>query len=310
MSLRARLRAWRLPLQLAVTVILLVALWRLSGGQALLHRLGNADPLWIGAGLGFGTVAGVAAALRWRYTARRIGASLGVYEAIRELYLAMFLNQVLPGGISGDAVRAWRHGRRGADQERVGMGPAVRAVVIERVANQMVVAPCMLASMALWPLLPGALPAARVWAPLTGAAILVGVILAAVLVLSRRAGGGHIDRFLQDTRRALLGRRSTLVQLGLGLLIVGSCAGMFYCAVRAVHATLSPLHLAALVPGVLFSMSIPISIGGWGLREATAVALWTMAGLPHGDALAGSIVYGMLALLASLPGALALILDR
>lgn len=305
------LRGWRLPLQLAVTVILLVALWRLSGGEALLRRLGSADPLWIGAGLAFATAASVAAALRWRYTARRIGATLGVGRAIREFYLALFLNQVLPGGISGDAVRAWRHGRRPAEQQqRVGMGPAVRAVILERVANLMVMAPCMLASMALWPWLPGARPATRVWAPLTGAAVLIGVILVAVLVLSRRAGGGRIDRFLQDARKALLGRRSVLTQLGLGLLVLGSCAGMFFCAVHAVRATLSPLHLAALVPGVLFSMSIPISIGGWGLREATAVALWTMAGLSHGDALAGSLLYGVLALLASLPGAVALLIDR
>jgi hypothetical protein len=57
-------------------------------------------------------------------------------------------------------------------------------------------------------------------------------------------------------------------------------------------------------------MAIPLSIAGWGLRETAAVALWAMAGLPAEGALAASILYGLLNLLGSVPGALALLLDR
>ncbi len=85
---------------------------------------------------------------------------------------------------------------------------------------------------------------------------------------------------------------------------------MFYCAARAVHAPLSFFHLLALVPGALFAMSIPISIGGWGLREASAVALWSMAGLSPEAAMASSVLYGLLSLLGALPGAIVLAVDR
>ena len=85
---------------------------------------------------------------------------------------------------------------------------------------------------------------------------------------------------------------------------------MFYCAARAVHEPLSVFHLIALVPGALLAMSIPISVGGWGLREASAVTLWTMAGLSPGAALASSILYGILSLLGALPGAVFLAADR
>jgi uncharacterized membrane protein YbhN (UPF0104 family) len=304
------LRAWRVPLQLAVTVILLGLLWRLSGGEALAHRLVGADPAWVVAGLLFATMNMVCGALRWRYTARRVGAELGVEVAIREFYLAMFLNQVLPGGVSGDAVRAWRHGKRVRREEPRSVGPVVRAVIIERVANQMVTALCILGSLALWPWMPGALSAVRMWGPLVGAVAVVGFAVVALALLARRGTGGPIERFFEDAREALLRRRSLPAQLGMGLLIMASCLAMFYCAAHAVDARLSLFHLLALVPATLFAMSMPFSIGGWGLREASAVALWTMAGLPAQEALASSILYGVLTLLACLPGAVVLLMDQ
>jgi glycosyltransferase 2 family protein len=303
-----RLRSLRAPMQLAVTAGLLALLWHVSGGK-LIARVSGADPLWVTAGLGCATAAMAFAAMRWRYTALCVGAVISVERAMKEFYLAGFLNQVLPGGIAGDALRAWRHGKRAADVERGGMGRAIRAVVIERIANQAVMAICALVSLTLWLWMPGAFAHTRIWVPLVGFTAVVGSVPVAIAVLARRHGGGRIERLLRDGRQALLGR-SMLVQLGLGFLVSGSCLAMFYCAAQAVHAPLSLFHLIALVPGALFAMSIPISIGGWGLREASAVALWTMAGLSPDAALATSIVYGLLALLGALPGAIVLAVDR
>ena len=303
-----RLRSLRAPVQLAVTAGLLALLWHVSGGK-MVDRIAGADPLWVAAGLGCATAAMGFAALRWRYTALCVGVSITLERSVKEFYLAGFLNQVLPGGIAGDALRAWRQGKHAASVERGGMGRAIRAVVIERIANQTVIAICALVSLTLWMWMPGAFAHTRIWLPLVGFGAVVGSIPVAIGVLARRHGGGRIERLLRDGREALLGR-SMLAQLGLGFLVIGSCVVMFYCAAQAVHAPLSLFHLVALVPGALFAMSIPISIGGWGLREASAVALWTMAGLSPDAALASSIVYGLLALLGALPGAIVLAVDR
>ena len=375
------LRALRILLQLAVAIGLVATLWHMSGGD-LFARLAGAHPGWAAAGLAFATASMAAGAARWRYTAGSVGTEIGAAEAVREFYLAVFLNLTLPGGLAGDALKAWRHGRRGVrpdggldvgsvvsnDQanpqsdgvptesagspveidrlstvggdppncppsiERAlrraearspdpgarrrrrrrapGLEPAVHAVLIERLANQMVVSLCVLASMSLWLWMPGGFAHARIWVPLLGAAIVVGASLAAIAVLARRGGGSRIERFLYDSRQALLSRRALAVQLGLGLAVIGSCIAMFGCAARAVGAPLSPFHLLALVPGALFAMSIPISIGGWGLREASAVGLWTVAGLPASDAMATSVLYGVLVLVGALPGSVVLALDR
>jgi uncharacterized protein (TIRG00374 family) len=148
-------RGWRVPLQLGVTLLLLAALWRLSDSEALVHRLRTAEPGWLVAGLLVTVPLMLLCALRWRYTARQLGAELGFGHALRELYLSLFLNQILPGGLTGDAIRAWRHGRREAARERQRMGP----VVIERMAGYLALGPVGLAGLALWPSLPGAVPA-------------------------------------------------------------------------------------------------------------------------------------------------------
>lgn len=299
----------RVLLQLGATLLLLAALWRLSDSDELSRRLGTADPAWLAAGLLLTVPVMLLSALRWRYTARRLEAELGFGRALRELYLSLFLNQILPGGVTGDAIRAWRHGRRERERARARMGPAIRAVVIERLSGYLSLVPVVLVGVALWPSLPGALPAMRVWAPLAGAVIVLGGLAAALLFFARSGAGGALDRFFADARRALLSRRAVGPQAGFALLLLAGYLAMFYCAAQAAHAPLTVLQLVAIVPAVLLSMAIPLSIAGWGLRETAAVALWAMAGLPTEGALAASILYGLMNLLGSLPGALALLLD-
>jgi hypothetical protein len=47
-----------------------------------------------------------------------------------------------------------------------------------------------------------------------------------------------------------------------------------------------------------------LSIGGWGLREASMVGLFALVGVPTAVSLSVSILSGLLATLVTLPGAL------
>src|SRR5690606_28998264 len=88
-------------------------------------------------------------AFRWRFTAARLGIALPFRQALREYYLASFLNQMLPGGVVGDASRGWRHSR-GA--EPTTLSAAARAVILERSAGQIVVTAVAIISLALLPM--------------------------------------------------------------------------------------------------------------------------------------------------------------
>ena len=69
-------------------------------------------------------------------------------------------------------------------------------------------------------------------------------------------------------------------------------------------------EIVAFVPLVLFSMTIPITIAGWGIREASAAAIWGLAELPAADGVAISVTYGVIVLTSTLPGIFFLISSK
>ena len=93
-------------LRTGVSLALLALLvWWLDAG-ALLDRLAGFDPRWALAALAISLPQVALLAFRWRFTAGRLGLDLPFGAALREYYLALFLNQGLPGGVMGDVSRA------------------------------------------------------------------------------------------------------------------------------------------------------------------------------------------------------------
>jgi len=68
--------------------------------------------------------------------------------------------------------------------------------------------------------------------------------------------------------------------------------------------------MGALLPiGIyaLLAMGLPLNVGGWGPREGVTAWAFGAAGLGAGRGLAVAVVYGVLSLVASLPGAAVLV---
>ncbi|WP_157958836.1 lysylphosphatidylglycerol synthase transmembrane domain-containing protein [Salinicola sp. RZ23] len=297
-------------LRLGITLALLATLaWQLNTGE-ILARLGTLSPLWVAAGIALSLPQVVISAWRWRLTARYVGIALPWPRALREYYLATFLNQILPGGVMGDATRAWRHGSRADAGQR---GAAIRAVIIERASGQIA-----LVLVALIPLAAAAplrdaivtsLSAAQSgWPWAIAAAALLGLV--AVIGLRHPALSRALASLGQDLRQALLGSRVWPRQLLSSLLVVATYVAVFLCAARALELPRSLGVLLPLIPPLLLAMAIPLSVAGWGLREGAAALIWPLAGLPAQEGVTLSITYGLLILLGSLPGALVLARDH
>jgi len=60
------------------------------------------------------------------------------------------------------------------------------------------------------------------------------------------------------------------------------------------------------VPAVIFAMLLPISMSGWGVREAMFAALLPMYGADRETVLAMSVLIGICSVLSTLPGAVIL----
>ena len=55
---------------------------------------------------------------------------------------------------------------------------------------------------------------------------------------------------------------------------------------------------------MLAATSVPTSIGGWGLREGVAAAVFAAAGLGAASGVATAVVYGVMVTVSTLPGLL------
>jgi uncharacterized membrane protein YbhN (UPF0104 family) len=267
--------------------LLVVGLVAAVGPRALVDGVTAVGPGPALAALGIGLLTTLAAAARWWLVARALDVPLRAGAAVAETYRAQFLNSVLPAGVLGDVHRAVRRGGRGA-----------RAVVLERTTGQAVVVLTCVALLAAAPSLLGSgLVAVAVVA---GAGALVVAGLAAVPRLR-----GWLLAVLGDLR-ALLVRR---VAPGIVLLSVAGLAGhltLFTVAARATGVETGLVELLPLLVVSLLAMVVPIGVGGWGPREATAVLAFGAAGHGAEQGLAVAVAFGVLSLLSCLPGALVL----
>jgi uncharacterized membrane protein YbhN (UPF0104 family) len=112
------------------------------------------------------------------------------------------------------------------------------------------------------------------------------------------------DRLLQavSRHRFLLLASSLLVPLlaMLAFFAVGRALGLRYDLVTYL----------AIVPPALVLTVIPISIAGWGVREGVLVSLFSLIGADRTVVLMMSLIYGMLLILASLPGLVVFLKSR
>src|SRR5882757_2156567 len=120
-------------LRLLVGVGILAALVARLGTGAVLDGVRAIDTGSVLAALGIGLLTTVFSAWRWCLVARGLGLRLPLAAAVADCYRAVFLNSVLPAGVLGDVHRAVSHGRQAGD-----VGRGVRAVVLERLAGQVV----------------------------------------------------------------------------------------------------------------------------------------------------------------------------
>ncbi|MEI4260256.1 lysylphosphatidylglycerol synthase transmembrane domain-containing protein [Roseovarius sp. D0-M9] len=285
--------------QFALAALLLALLWRTLDGQEAARSLASAEPAWLAAALGALTLQTGLSALRWRMTAAQLGIGLSRGEALREYYLGQALNLSLPGGMIGDAGRALR--ARG----QAGLMASGQAVVFERLAGQgglyLVTAGAFVLTLAV----PGGVEWPRWLIPPLALFLLAGLALPVCLYgLARAPGrlGAAAATFWRDMHRALLAREVLLRQIGLSLATtLCNLAAFAFCAMAVGHG-LPLAAVLAFVPLILMAMLIPLTVSGWGLREGAAAALFPLAGGVASGGLAASVAFGLVMIVATLPG--------
>ncbi len=256
------------------------------------------------AGLALFVGQGLVMSWRWHRIVSLLGGRLSFGRAIRWVFIGLFFNQALPSTVGGDAVRVWLLHRDGTAK-----GAAFSSVFLERstglVITGLLVSVCL---PSIWTAIAHnelryvLLFAGPVLLTLLLSLGFVGPRLAALL--PGRSSAAVVD--VMDSIRKLVAQPPAAAEMTvLGTLSALLGFGVVYLLGQRLGLDLSIVSYVSLVGGAILLSVLPISLGGWGLRELSMVALFGAVGVKAADALAMSIAYGVLALLVALPGGLA-----
>lgn len=214
--------------------------------------------------------------------------------------------QVLPS-VAGEGIRAWMLTRFGYTW-RAGL----TSVTIDRGTG--VFALCAFAFVIL--LLPSGLTALASYRDLVvfifGMAV-VGGSLALLLaprvvpLLQRRRYSSWIGDFAADAHRVLLGPKSSRI-FGTSALIHILTILAVWSVGRAEGLPLSVSDCAVLFIIMVGVLLMPISVGGWGLREFAVVSLLGAHGVSTDQAFLFSLCFGLVFLISATPGAVVYLL--
>jgi glycosyltransferase 2 family protein len=277
------------------------------GARPFLDGLRQVDTASVAAALTITAGTTVISAWRWRLIAAGLGLSIPLRNAVASYYRSQFLNSTLPGGVMGDLHRGLLHGRRADDVSR-----GLRSVAWDRAAGQVV--QVTVAGVALL-LLPSALrpPAGITASLLLGLAVLAGVaaLVASALRRAEPAPGHRVRRALAADARAVVpdARAGTAIVIT-SLLVVAGHVAVFLVAAHAAGVAASTSELVSIALLVLLATTLPTSVGGWGPREGVAAWAFAAAGLSAAQGVETATVFGVLGLVAALPGAAVLLAAR
>lgn len=292
-------------------LFLLGLVMALTDPARVLAQLRQAQPVWLLVGLLAAMASNIVSALRWRALARWLGAEVGWLDACRWYFQAMGLNALLPGAVvGGDLYRAMALRRTGQDTAAAGW-----SVVLDRVSGLWML--CAMGGLgaaacadvlAPWLRLP-----AGAFAMLTLAATLLWLALPWALPLLLRWSPARLQGWLVPLRLAVA--RPHFRRLWVGQALASAAVQVLSAAALAAGGMALGVALPALVwawaiAPVFLMAALPLSVGGWGTREAAAVAALAPFGVAAPAAVGVGMVYGLYGLAQGALGALALGLPR
>lgn len=242
-------------------------------------------------------------AVRWRMVLAAEGPPPRFSNLTKLLFVGLFFNQVLPTGIGGDAVRAWRCRRLG-----IALGAAVRSVLLDRVSGYAVMVAVYAASLpVLLRVLSG--PGERAGVVAVFGATLLGLfglplmdLLPALLL--RMPMIGALADLSRETRRLVAHPGRCASVLGLSIAMIGLAALAYMLVGDSLGVPLSFTTWLVVIPPVSLVQLMPISLAGWGVREAGMVVILAGFGVPAEAALAVSVLIGLGLVVIGLPGGL------
>jgi uncharacterized protein (TIRG00374 family) len=303
-------KVFSLLLKIAISAGLTALLLKRIGPDTILASLEHVRWIWIVSALGLFTASCFLGSLQWWMLLKAGGVRIAFRQTLHFYYVGLFFNNFFISNLGGDVFRMVDIQRYSNDGTA-----AVSTVFLDRVMGLLLMSglavlaspfllirqtadfkffPLLSMLIAGWTLVLLALFSKRFVRPFVW---LVTRITPEKLHLKGRA----IYQQIYDFGR----QRSFFIRVLLISLCVQS-ARIFthYLLGRSLGLDVSPLYFFLFIPIVAIMASLPVSIGGLGMREQSAVILFGTVGMAAQDATVMAFLSYLVAIITSIPGGL------
>ena len=290
--------------KILISAVLLYFALRKVNLSDLVSRINIASLGWIGMAIAMTFLQIFVGVLRWREISAECGAPLATKQAMRFNLIGTFFNQTLPSSIGGDAVRLWLVARGGA-----GWRAATYSIFVDRAIGLIALAIIIVASLPWSYRLIGD-PQGRSALLFVDFAALAGGVGFLVLGrlqwpwLKRWWGTHHLHACSVIANRVIFSRKRGPTIAVLSLLVHVLAVVIAWCVVQSIAAPVVFSQIFQLVPPVMLITMLPISIAGWGVREATMGLAFGYAGLMTNEGVNVSLLFGAVSFIVGAFGGL------
>jgi uncharacterized protein (TIRG00374 family) len=275
--------------------------------------LQRASFVWLATALGLYAVVLLVNTWRWQLLLHAQHIDVPASRLMNSYLVATFFNNFLPSNIGGDVVRirdtASRAGSKTLATTIVLMdrGLGLLGLFLVGAIGATVVSapgPGVHLSWVLWLVFLGS---ALVAMPIVLVPEKVGRLLSPLRVFHQEWVDERIARFTAALGKFGSAPRSLLACFSGAVVVQFVLVGFYVAIVHSMNIPVPAAHLAVIVPLSFVVQMLPVSVNGFGVREATFSFYFTRLGLPIESAVIVSLVGAGLIIIFSLSGAIAYI---
>lgn len=234
-------------------------------------------------------------AWRWRIVVSALGIRVSSVRALVLTFTSTALNLLLPTSVGGDLGRIWMARRDGVD---AACGAA--AALFDRVVGLLMLIVMIVGGLAFSVELSG-----DGWGAVVAAMTVTAIAgLLALAQMPRLLRHPSVERFSTSLRLVLTRPALLISTAAISLACHLLTALIVWIVAQGMGVEIRTLTVILFVPVVILASMIPVSVGGWGVRELAAIAFLERAGVAAESAAALAIILGITQLIAAGLGAL------
>tara|TARA_B100001057_G_scaffold238364_1_gene238689 strand:+ start:3924 stop:4748 length:825 start_codon:yes stop_codon:yes gene_type:complete len=229
-------------------------------------------------------------AWRWYFIAYNTDTRIIYKDAVKYYYISGFLNNILPTGIMGDIYRTTNI--KVNNQPTTNFLKSLQSVIFERLSGQITLVVTFIISLGIFFITNEKYEAFG---------YVLSLIIISFLVIKFFFNFNQENKYIINFKQIFSGR-VFYKHFFVSLIIVLTYITTYIICAFSLNLNIDIISFFVFAPIILFSMTLPISIGGWGIRETTALVISFLLGLSVSSSVTVAIVYGLTNLVCSLPG--------